>query len=318
MICTSKASSALTIQKFFQTHQQLMERFGLVELLDPKSPEKQIALQSKIVAEHILRCLTNNVPPTNPKNGSPLDSAEIQYILFHAMIFEKFNSVPSEEEVKNKIQQLINGHKEVDLLHFARAWIDIFHFVVDEDNNEQTSAIELLFPNATNADNVNYSLGLNTSNNNDSPLKKRKRVGSSTVTYNPSLERACYHTLLEKEPIGSFVLRSSSLQRMKQSGCLFDFYVITLKVSEGVFKDNLIVRECGRGWTLTGARTDKKSGSIMLDPIRDYFPCFFDALSNYIKVFSLDFKNLKRYSKEQILQVYDVVAQNLFKKKKDK
>jgi len=253
-----------------------------------------MAVQSKRTAEHILRCLNNNTLPTNPKDGSPLDPAEIQLILFHSMMYDGFDRVPSEEEMEMKLKEIITGSQDPELITFARAWVDIRHFV-DEDDNTSLIDSAAIFSN-------NKEDETNTENNR---ANKKRKCEPSVANSSPNVERACYQKLLENEPVGTFLLRPSSYQRKKQPDCLFDLFVITSKTADGSIKDNLIVKECGRGWTLTGARTERKTGAIVLDPIREYFPCFFDALSHYLSHFSMALKNVKRYSKQQLLEVYN-------------
>jgi len=272
-----------------------MERIKVVKLNDAKAPGEASVMMSLQIAEHIRKCMEKNVPATNPKNGVPFDVAEIQYIFFQESACLSFPNPPCKEEIDKNWKLLTSKCSDKQVVDFLRVWLDIEHFV---ESPKQLS------PGEPCGSFENYPSDLETSLNSNeeeqgsySPpkvhSKDRKRKRDQQQSMSPSLERSCSHKQMEGEDAGAIVLRMSSLQKKKSPDCLDDFFVITRKLEDGNFKDDL-VRECGRGWTITGAKFDTKNRSIVLDPVREFFPCFFDVLASYLSRFSLHFSNIRK------------------------
>ena len=296
-----------------------MEKFGIVKLNNPRNPQEPVvSLPTLSLAEQIRFCKMNDIPVTD-KNGIPLDSAEIQYVLFHEKACLTYAECPSKELVREKWNRFKTGLQEGEITEFLRAWIDVEDLlevpeeIISPENLEQFPQADLIADispgkNSCNGSDGNYS----EVPSNPSPNSRKRKCCEVSKRSEPSFERKSFHNLLEMEPVGTVIIRPSSLQRVKSSNCTTDFYVITQKVSEGKFKDDLLVKECGRGWTITSAKI--RRGNILLDPVREFFPCFFDVLTNYLSKFSLNFGNIRTLTRKQVCEIYN---QTISKKRKE-
>ena len=283
-------------KKYMAEKIKIFEKFGIVDLRDPKNSEKLIPLLSERVSEHISRCNQKNVPPTHPLYGSPLDSAEIDYILFHKWAFQNFRMVPDEKEIENNFVKMCNETLNTEMMQFGRAWVDISFFI---DEKKEIN-YQRLFNNNFDLQNEDFYEYLELpEKNEENKVKKMKLNEKNDARY----ERSCYHKLLSGEKNGTLVFRPSSYNRKKNNN-IFEYYVITIKTGENSFCDQLLVFEKGRGWCITGAKYNKESGDIYLSPNRFYLPTFFDILIKILSKLTLNFSNIKRYNSEQIELIY--------------
>jgi len=108
---------------------KLFEKFGIVDLRDPKNSDTLMQLLSERVSEHILRCKQKNLPATHPIFGSPLDEAEIEFILFHKCVFQTYKYIPDIKEIEANYNKICIGEMNQELFGFARAFIDISFFI---------------------------------------------------------------------------------------------------------------------------------------------------------------------------------------------
>ena len=278
---------------------KLFEKFGIVDMRDPKNNDNLIQFESARVAEHIFRCKQNNVPPTHPLINSPLDKAEIEFIIFNNWVFQSYNQLPTEKEIEENFLKMCNNQEiTTELLNFGRAWIDI-SFFIDEKKEMNNERLQNLFnQNNYKLKNQGFLEYLEIT-----PQLLSKTIMMEEQKECARYERSCYHQLLSKEKVGSVVFRPSSYNRQKKNQ-IFDYYVLTLKNGENSFCDQLIVYEKGRGWCLTGAKSNKQTGEIFLNPSRIYLPSFFDILIQILTKLSLKLANIKRYNSQQIESIY--------------
>jgi len=278
---------------------KLFEKFGIVDLKDPKK-NNLIQLLSERVSDHIMRCKQRNVPPTNPILGSPLDEAEIEFILFHKWVFVTYKSIPDMNEIEMNYNKICNGDMNQELFGFGRAFIDI-SFFIDEKKGVDYERLFNINNELQNHDFFEY-LELTP----EMILKNKKSIFEEKEKKESArYERSCYHQLLSQEKVGTMVFRPSSYNR-KNTNPIFDYYVITLKTGENNFYDQLLVYERGRGWCITSAKSNNETGEIFLNPSRVYLPTFFDILVKILSKLSLKFSNIKRYSSEQITSIYNI------------